>query len=187
MNTLGDCLRQHIDRYCGVTPDACYREDRLNVGVARFDNVPEQELVTSITVGLSAHRLKQDSGREIRQELMFCVDRRYSELLWHEILFAVCKQVVDRGGALSRGEVIGPAGPLFPEASWCRMVAAVCTSPTMFDEAFGETTCGNDTLVVVELVPITGNEAGFVKRLGWSALFDRVNTGHLNIFDLTRS
>jgi len=187
VTAVGDCLRQHIDRYCGPKPSGLHREERLGISVARFDDLPDRGLITSITIGLAAHLLGQKSGRGIRQELMTCADERYAHLPWHEILLAVGKQILDRDAALMRGEVIGPAGPLFPEATWSHVTALMCTSPTMFDEDFGETICDDNPLVIVELVPITSGEAQWIRKNGWSAFFDRVNAGEVDIFDLARS
>jgi hypothetical protein len=189
MDLLGDRLRHHIDMHLGATPSSVAIEETLDVQAARFDNVPSTELVTSITIGVSGHVLRQAMTKTtIRQELMTCVDQRYADLPWHEVLFSAAKIVLARHTAFLLGEVVGPAGPLFPEAPWCTATALLCAPPAFFDSVFSEIELDNGTpMVFVELIPITTAEAKWVKDHGWSMFFEKVNGGEVDIMDLTRA
>lgn len=186
--TLGDQMKAHVEAYLGATPSRFTIEDSLGVRVATFEDVPSSGLTTSITIGVSGHRLQQPlSKRAIRQELMTCVENRYSPLPWHEILLSTGKILLNRHAALMLGEVIGPAGPLFPEATWCRATALICALPAFFTSDFAELESHDGiTMVFVELIPITTAEARWVDQYGWSAFFDRVNGGEIDILDLSR-
>lgn len=85
------------------------------------------------------------------------------------------------------GEVLGPSGPLFPEAEWCKVTALLCAPPAYFDADFAEVEFEDHTaMVFVELIPITTLEASWVSRSGWSRFFDGVNSGEIDIQNLAR-
>lgn len=187
MTRLGACLKRQVDRYCGKTPRDVRVEEALGITVAEFSDVPSPGLVTDLTIGLSAHRLDQKVGkRPIRHELLTCVDQAYARLPWAEVLMAVGKSVIEEGVALERGQVLGPAGPLFPEDKSATVSALLGSSPAFFPAEFGEFECEGETLVIVELIPITETEAAWIQRRGWSAFFDRVNEGDLDISNIRR-
>lgn len=185
---IGEKLRAHIDGHLGTTPSGLVIEERLGIRVATFDDMPSPGLVTSVTIGVSGHELKQVvSQRTLRQELMTCVDRKYGDLPWHEVLLSVAKDVVTHHAALMLGEVLGPGGLLFPETQKCTATALLCAPPAFFDDDFSEIELDDRTsMVIVELMPITSEEASWVKRHGWSAFFDRVNSGKIDIMNLSR-
>lgn len=183
---LGTCLKQHIDRYLGPTPSAITAESRHGLRAATFDDAPEPKLKTILTIGLSGHLLHQQSGRDIRQELMATFDRRFGSLPWAEVLLAAATVIVQRHTPVQRGEVLGPAGPLFPEAPWCHATALLCTPPSFFGEEFSEPEFEEERIVFVELIPITTEEAEWIGAQGWSKFFDRVNRDEINILDLQR-
>jgi hypothetical protein len=186
MIDVSEQLRRHIDEYCGSSPSALLVEEGLGIRVATFEDTPTPGLVTSITIGLSGHVFDQRSGKKLRQELMTCVDRRYQDLPWGEVLLSAGKIALSRHTAFMLGEVIGPAGPLFPEAPWCKATALLCSLPAFFDPEFAEIDLGDSPMVFVELIPITSAEAEWVQHHGWSAFFDRVNRGEIDILNLSR-
>ena len=185
--SIGTRLREHVDRYCGQSPSGVVAEDSVGLKVATFRDTPDKGLMTALTVGLSGHELSQTGARKLRQELLVCVDQDYAGLPWAEILFAVGKKVIENHKALLRGEVLGPAGPLFPEATWCNATALICSGPAFFDREFAELTIDNEIIVFVELIPITTLEARAIVQEGWRAFFDQVNDGTINILDLRRT
>ena len=185
---FGNLVREHVDRYLGPEPSRVFVDETLGIHVAFFVDKPDTGLLTSITIGLSGHALEQPaSGRKIRQELMVCVDRRYRELAWREILLSAAKQILDRHTAVMLGEVMGPAGRLFPEAPWCNATALLVSLPTFFDADFAEVEFDEIPMVFAELIPITTSEAEWIHQFGWSAFFDRINSGEVNILDLDRA
>ena len=162
-------------------------EDSLHVHVATFDNVPDSGLMTTITVGVSAHELQQAVSRTaMRQELVTTVDRRYRALPWHEIVMAVAKEMLEKHEALMFGQVLGPRGPLFPEARWCKATALLVGLPAFFDADFAEPELDNDAVIIAELIPITTTEADSIKQFGWTSFLDRVDSGEINVLDLER-
>lgn len=187
MITFAEMLKKHVDSFCGPAPSALFVEENLGVRVATFADTPEPGLVTSLTLGISGHVLTQPlSGTKIRQELLTCVDAKYRELPWHEVLLATAKVLLERHTAIRLGEVLGPAGALFPEVRWCNATALLCAPPAFFDADFSEPTFDEISMIFAELIPITTSEAEWVQRFGWSAFFDRVNAGEIDILNLRR-
>lgn len=183
----GKCLRAHVAKYCGDFPARAFRDEAMGVSVAAFADTPDAGLHTFLTVGVSGHVLSQRvSDRPLRVELLVCVDKKYATLPWQEVLLAVAKGLIESHVPPMRGEVLGPAGPLFPEASWSHATALLCSEPAFYPVEFSEVICDGTTIVFVELIPITSSEADWIRERGWSAFFDRVNRGEVDICDLAR-
>ena len=180
-------LKKHVDHYCGSEADGFYKEDTTMTSVAKFIDVPDKGLVTYLTIGLSAHILNQEKSRtRIRQELLVCIDTNYDYLAWEKILFSVASIILKNHNALLLGQVIGPGGLLFPEFPNLKLTSLLCTYPAFFDEEFCEIDHMDDPMVFVELIPISTNEAGYIRKEGWSSFFNKVNSGEINILDLKR-
>jgi hypothetical protein len=157
------------------------------MGAAVFSDVPEFGLTTIITIGLSDNVLTQSkSGKGIRQELLFCVRNEYVFLPWHEILLGVAGNVKKSGDALLRGELIGPAGRLFPEFDRCRLTALLVSAPAFFDGGFFELVSTDPVSVMVVLLPITDEEARFVAERGWWDFSGMIDNGQIDILDILR-
>jgi hypothetical protein len=77
--------------------------------------------------------------------------------------------MVERGWGLRRGEVIGPRGKLFEHGTTTALYAA---APVYLPDDFAECAEGNRTIVLVWLVPITDDEAEYVRTHGWNSFED---------------
>jgi hypothetical protein len=186
--TIGKQLEAHIDVHLGTTPTSVVAEDSLGIHVATFNNVPTRGIITSVTVGLSAHLFEQEDAPPIRQELLMSIHENYRQLPWEEVLLSAGKVLMDRHRAFEMGEVLGPAGPLFPEAPWCHATALLCSLPVFFDAEFPELEFDDATqMVFVELIPITTAEARWIREHSWEEFFERINANDVDIVDLGRS
>ena len=174
-------------RYCRPEPTTFYREQTTGLGAAVFTNIPDRGLTTVITIGLSDHVLTQSkSGRGVRQELLVCVRSEFVFLPWHEILFGVAARLMRSGAALLRGDVIGPAGLLFPESKECHSTALLASVPAFFDGGFLEIVSTEPVSVMVELLPITTEEAESIDKCGWWEFCAKIDNGDVDILDLRR-
>ncbi|CAM4210760.1 hypothetical protein PAEN110709_01745 [Paenibacillus endophyticus] len=74
--------------------------------------------------------------------------------------------------AYLRGDIIGPFGTLFEGTE---LVALYVTTPVYFPDSFHTYDTTNDiSIVQAWLVPITLNEASYVKENGWEAFEDKL-------------
>jgi hypothetical protein len=151
--------------------------------VVEFADRPSKGATTYATLGLSDTPLPQASGPAIRQELVFACRRSN----WKEaadLLSLVVTDVRGRGRSLDRGEVLGPAGPLFPKSPF---EALYCAPPVYYPDALGflDGVAGSP-LVIVWLLPITRAEAKFVEQRGWPAFEDLLEQQDLDLTDLDR-
>lgn len=179
-----DILRHHIDSFCGNEPDALYSEDSLQIKVARFDNIPDVGLTTFISIGLSGHLLQQNSGRDIRQELLITVDNTFAKLPIEEVIFSVSKILLAEHKAVSCGQVLGPMASLFPEVE-SNLTSLLCSYPAFFPEEFSFFE-SDTTTVLVELIPIQTSEAEFVQIEGASKFFEMIDEGKVDMLDYNR-
>lgn len=182
----GDVLKEHVDRFCGDNPDEVFHDRVTGIKVAKFSDVPDKGLVTFLSVGLSGHFLEQGSGRHIKQEFLITVDDLYSDLPVEDVIFTLIKIVLDSHHALKQGEVIGPLGPLFEDNKYANLAAVICSYPAFFPDEFSFFECMGETTVFVELIMITKKESDYARVKGWSAFFDKIDSGEINILDLSR-
>ncbi len=186
MNTThSEALRNHIDSFCGEEPDQFFKESSVGINVAKFNDVPDQGLTTFISIGFSSHLLMQDSGKNIRQELLITVDNMHSDLPIEEIIFSVSKLMLNSHKAVMHGQVIGPRGFLFPEEKKIHLTSLLCSYPAFFPEDFSFFENENVT-VFVELIPTLTSEAKLVNKEGWSKFFDKIDEGEIDILNYYR-
>lgn len=182
----GELLKEHISIYCGENPCDVFHESLTGIKVAKFKDIPEEGLVTFLSVGLSGHLLQQDSGRKIRQEFLITIDENFAFLDVEDVIFSVAKLVLDRHIALKQGELLGPRGSLFEDESCAGITSMMCGYPAYFPDGFAFFEMNDEVTVFVELILLTTQEASLAKDAGWSALMEEISKGVINILDLTR-
>lgn len=148
--------------------------------------VPEPDLVSFLSIGLSREPLPHGKAGStpIRQELLITVARQYVDHLWPEVILSVAFLMKRNRRALSRGDVLGPAGDLLEEATGLGLTALLASAPSFFQQGFGEIATDPPT-VIVELIPLTSLEAEEAKR-DWWAFCGRIDNQEVDILDLTR-
>ncbi len=180
-------LREHVERFCGGEPQCSFRDEDTALIVAKWVDAPAPGLDAWLTVGLSRYRLRQPcSGTLVRQELLCCCSAEWSHLRWEEVLLSIAGRVVASEKALMRGQLLGPAGPLFPEEPDLTVTALLCTPPAFFADDFAEYGPPDDVTLFVELIPVTNVECERVSSEGWSWFFSAADQGQIDILDLTR-
>jgi hypothetical protein len=165
----------HLSAFLGP-PVGCWPVDpnghRMPFQIRAFAGGPVRRVVTYATAGLWKKPLAgQEPGARVREELLLMVrDTPDAELL-PGILLQVVAEALGEKRAWMPGDVIGPRGPLLPDAE---AQALYVSAPSYLPDAFhlwrgplGE------RVGVLWLVPITRAEAAFVRKHG-SAAFEEV-------------
>jgi hypothetical protein len=184
---LADALRTHLDRFCGKQPDELKLDEESRLRVVTFRDVPSEGLHSFLTIGLSGHTLIQpNSGTPIRQEILICVDQAWATLPWQEPLAGVARAAAEEHRALMRGEILGPFGRIFPEQEEVSPTAFVCSAPAFFPDGFFELDAGGDSVLFVELIPITDREVERIRGQGAESFLEEVDSGRVDILDLAR-
>lgn len=168
-------LIEHLERRLGpihtgwtVDPDGV----SMPFQIVRFAGGADERSVGYSTIGLSNHRLtSRVSGRHIRQELFVLAEEHIDPDLIVSLLYQVGCAAVQARQALLRGQVIGPAGTLFPGT---KMTALYVTVPVYFPDDFATIAAEAGNIVVSWLVPIGDREAAFVAEHGWSLFEDQL-------------
>jgi Suppressor of fused protein (SUFU) len=179
---------EHLEAHLGELEDAeraVLEQAEEVIKIAHFAGQPVVEADTWATLGLSRIELEQPSCR-IRQELVFTCYREFKDWRPADILHVVASDVGLNAKALLRGDVLGPAGPLFDQAS--ALEALYCAAPAAyFPDDFAEFGGTRPTTAFVWLVPLTVNEARFVREHGWSRFEDLLKDVDPDLLDLLRS
>jgi hypothetical protein len=177
---------KHLETYLGEIQEG-WGEDlcghSLPFQVVRFARGPKIGTKALATLGFSKQALSSKvSGRIIRSELVMLA-RDGSKRL-PGILQQVALELIQSHSALLRGEVLGPRGALLDGS---KMEALYASNPVYFPEPFAA--CQTEelgTIVFIWLVPITRDEAHFVRREGWSAFESLLEARDPDLSDLFR-
>jgi hypothetical protein len=165
--------------------------DVAHVGVIRavwiYRSVPASGMVTLVTLGLSDKPLAQKQKGKIRQELMFVLREEDEELLPNivALLGVISEEIGSRGAALSRGEVLGPAGPIVPSSA---LVSVVALLPPFIPKAAQAVKTTSGLLMLVWLVPLTAEESEVARNEGPDRLEDLLVSAQerVNLYDPSR-
>jgi hypothetical protein len=144
---------------------------------------PFAGVTTAATLGLSHRRLSQPSGRNLRQELMLHLPTTDQPPNAAGVLLQVAAELLDGHRGLLRGEIIGPRGPLFAAT---QMTALYATAPVYLPDEFAVCPTGAGTVVLTWLVPVTGEEADYLRTHGWHALEQAFLAENPDLTSLTR-
>jgi hypothetical protein len=165
----------HLSAFLGP-PVGCWPVDpnghRMPFQIRAFAGGPVRRVVTYATAGLWKKPLSgREPGARVREELLLMVrDTPDAELL-PGILLQVVAEALGEKRAWMPGDVIGPRGPLLPDAE---AQALYVSAPSYLPDAFHLWRGPNGERVgVLWLVPITRAEAAFVRKHG-SAAFEEV-------------
>ena len=153
--------------------------------VLRFLEGPIANCVTYSTLGLSDFALQSTvSSKQIRHELLLMARPIFCDRNIPAVLHQVGMEAVKSENAYSRGDIVGPRGTLI---SGTQMEAFYVSMPAYLPDDFAtfESPEGISS-VIAWLVPITFNEAHFVKSNGWEAFEERLCEVDPDLLDLNR-
>jgi Suppressor of fused protein (SUFU) len=181
-------LPDHLERFLGIirggwTKDADGR--KMPFSVVEFANGPRPNTATFSTLGLSKMPLHAETAlTHVYQELVIVVPDWLRVGPVPGILQQIGQEAIRSGRAVLRGDVIGPRGPLFSADS--KMEALYATNPVCFPDEFASYRAGDRDVVLVWLMPISRNEAEYVRAHGWSRFEEELVKADLDLTDLLR-
>ncbi|WP_353890656.1 suppressor of fused domain protein [Micromonospora sp. WMMA1363] len=155
----------------------------LPVQVARFRDAPGQGLTSFVTLGLSNHEVMLSGGRPARAELILSCWNRDRDLGVPALLSVVAGDLIKSAKLPSRGGILGPAGQLFAGS---RLSALYFSVPIFFPAEFGAWKGSAPPTILIQLIPITEDEAALVRERGWNEFEDHLERRDPDLFDLRR-
>jgi hypothetical protein len=176
-------LIAHVEQHIGRISRGSELSSDRGIQAVIVDGHPTLDATSYLTLGLSNHVLTGPSGRQFRQELLGASYTRFAELNPDANLLTVAHDLLQAQRAASRGEVIGPAGPVVPGSS---LEAYYCSLPAYFS---GELTGFRGSVpatTFIWLVPISHAEAHYVWEHGWSKFEDLLVERDPDLLDLMR-
>ena len=178
-------LPEHYEKHLGEISRGWSDEKQAHgIQVVSFARQPEPGVNTYATLGLSQHVVELPGSKEIRQELMMSANESFSADAIAGLVLSLAELVMQRGRALLRGEVIGPATPVIDGST---LAAIYVTNPSPFDHSLTEFNCASPAMVIAYLVPITVAEAQLVRERGWQWFEDQLELQNPDIWDLART
>ncbi len=155
-----------------------------NFEVVVIENTPFDEAATFATLGMSNKALYDFKKVEFYQELVFVAKKNFGDENIPGILMQVADMVLNSGKLLFRGDLIGPAGPIFEDSD---LEALYVTAPAYFDDDFQMVHLEpNKDTIIVWLVPITKKEAEYVEKYGWEKFEDLLEEYDPDLTDFYR-
>ena len=177
-------LIEHLEKYLGpITTGRSLKHPSYKLQVVKFENQPEQDIMTFSTLGLSKYNLKMSDNQYIRQELLVAVSKEYKDEEVASFLLSFAEHVIASKRCLLRGDVIGPGPPIIEGVQANGVYASV---PVIFDSEFYEAK-GNVNTIFVWLIPVLTEEIEFIHEYGWSNFEDKLEQVYCNFWDLNRS
>jgi hypothetical protein len=153
------------------------------VQVAWFGpDVPFRGATTLTTLGLSRQHLSGGSGPH--QELLLHLRTEPLPENAAGVLFQLAGEMIRKGWALDRCDVIGPRGPLFDGSA---MSALYATLPLYMPEEFEVCEEPDRVISMIQLVPITAGEAAFGRARGGQAFEERLVAQDADLTDVDRA
>jgi hypothetical protein len=137
----------------------------LRVAVAKFNDVPMKNCSTFVTLGLSHTPLHQETGKDIRQELLMHAFE-YDDLSIAALLSVLAEQIKEKQQALKNRSVITISEPIANKSAF------YVTSPRYLSKEFGVNSATTPITLFVWCIPITDEEKEFVSRYGPEAFED---------------
>lgn len=178
-------LPEHISTFLGSIEDAWPAEaDSQGLHVVKTSNTPAQGVTAYATLGMSNTILRVPGERTARQELVFAAYDRFPAPDIAAFLLAFGATVLSLGEALLRGDMIGPQNALIPGVA---ANSVYCTSPVPFDGGLATYDGSEPPTVFVWILPVTGEEAEFVMRNGWSKFEELLESREPDLWDLNRA
>lgn len=179
-------LVEHLERYLGEI-DAGWSRDadgnEMPFQIVRFPRGSGSGTISFATLGLSRYPLRSTSGKEIRQELLMIIPDDLRDGPIPGLLQQIGKEELAVGRPLLRGEAIGPRGELIPGSAMEAMYAAI---PVYLPDDFAVYEGDDGQVAVVWLVPISADEAIYVRTHGWRAFEDRLVENDPDLTDFFR-
>jgi hypothetical protein len=166
-------LSSHLESFLGNI-EAGWRRGadgvELPFQVARFQRGVGDGTVAFATLGLSDHLL-DGRTKQIRQEFVMIGPESLRDGPVPGIMQQVGTGVLEAHSALLRGDVLGPKGSLFVGS---KMEAIYVSLPVYFPDEFSVYTQNEIDIAMAWLVPISRNEAHYVRECGWRDFEERL-------------
>ena len=183
-------LIDHLEAHCGTIEGGFSAEAEGTVPpvqVVQLPRGPVPGTAVLSTLGLSHHVMHSpDSGKKFRIELVMLYRASEGPRNLPGVIQQVVAEALRDHHGLSRGDVVGPWGPLREGAS---VEALYVTGALCFPESFmvyKPPEDGTLPIVMAWLVPITALEAAFVRRLGGERFEAELDNQNPNLLNLER-
>ncbi|MEZ5901355.1 MAG: suppressor of fused domain protein [Hyphomicrobiaceae bacterium] len=156
--------------------------ERWPFQIVQLSGRTEGSATTLATLGLSSVPLR-NSGQSVRQELLLFLGASNFKNA-PGIVQQVASEVVDSGTALSVGQVLGPRGILFEGSTVSAFLALDADSLIPGVGLFRNKKLGE--VKFIGLLPITSEEANYVKRAGPAAFMKEILIRKPDLFEFRR-
>jgi antitoxin YqcF len=177
-------LPEHIATFLGKLEDSWHLETGSHdLQVVKASNQPAPGVTAYATLGMSHAVLRMPGGRTVRQELVLAAYERFPPASVASFLLTFGASILSLGEALLRGDMIGPQNALIPGVA---ANSIYCTAPVPFDERLATYDGSEPLTVFVWALPVTGDEAEFVMRNGWSKFEELLESREPDLWDLNR-
>ena len=181
-----DPLIAHVETFLGPIAGGWGADatgERLPFEIVRFDDAPDPDTATFMTLGLSRHQ-HQSATKAIRQELVLGVHSRHASTQLVSVLATVGELLVASNRPLLRGEVLPPRDAIVPGSP---LTAFLATSPGSYPESFGIVESTEPPTVIVQLVPIAPAEVALIESHGWVWFGEQLAKQRIDVFDMERA
>lgn len=176
---------EHMEAHLGpIARGWAPKEGTLGIQVSLFEHIPEREVNTFSTLGLSKHILDIGSGqaKPVRQELLFSASTVYSADAIASFLMTFAESIATSHRGLLRGEVV-EGRPLIEGVAATGVYASI---PVFWPDELQVFDGTSPSTVFVWLLPIGKAEAEMIAAKGWNQFEDYLEETEVDFWDLDR-
>ena len=183
-----DKFIQFLEKHLGTIECGWSEDDNgepLPVQIVKYTKGPFSGTKTYSTLGLNKVPLTSSvSGKPIWQELIFVSYFNIGNLNIPGLLAQVSQMALDSKTAFLRGDVIETYGPIFDDSN---LEALYVSIPGYFPDSFDSFKVDDEkTIIMAWVIPITSNEAEFIRQNGWEEFEDKLEELDPDLIDFKR-
>lgn len=170
-----------------ITTQAVYSKDReTKYFIAEFKSNDEEYAALRFfgTIGISDHIQNSKKGdRVVQQEFVIAIEKSQNCDWVTEVLIEICNRLLYECKAVSRGDAIGPYGPIHGSTSLSGFYA---TNPIFLNEQQMTFTIDMAKRHICWLIPIYDSEFKFLEKNGWKKFEDLLQPKFGSLMRLNR-
>ncbi|WP_343643670.1 suppressor of fused domain protein [Chryseobacterium sp.] len=178
-------LIEHIEKYLGaITSGESVNNDEFGKLIfCRFDNQPDNNITTYLTLGLSDHILNIKEDKQVRMEILTSIYSSQENSKIYDLLLYVADKMLRTHRAILRGQVIDIPDNIFDNKEFTSVYVSV---PVFFEDDFASFKVSTPATIFAWIFPLYENESNFINKNGWNKFEDELEVSDCDFWDLNR-
>ncbi|WP_185247219.1 suppressor of fused domain protein [Chryseobacterium bernardetii] len=178
-------LIEHIEKYLGaITSGESVNNDEFGKLIfCKFQNQPNNNITTYLTLGLSDHILNLKEKKWARMELLAGVYSSQENSKMNDLLLYISDRMLRTHNAILRGQAIGIPDNIFDNKGLKSVYVSI---PVFFEDGFATFEETTPATIFAWIFPLYENERDFINKNGWNKFEDELEVADCDFWNLNR-